>query len=194
MADRYPTIVADPPWPIPAANRRAGKGGRRGNGTTMGYPTMPLEAIYELPVGELAASEAHLYLWVTPAFNREGVGKACAEAWGFRVVGEIIWKKPNFGLGHFPRPQHEPLLVCRRGSLAFRVNDVGSVHEWNQTFAPTNGGKVHSAKPEAALDLIERASPGPYLELFARRQRLGWDTWGNQALEHVALCDTGAAA
>jgi len=45
----------------------------------------------------------------------------------------------------------------------------------------------HSAKPEAFIDLVEQVSPGPYLELFARRQRLGWDTWGNEALEHVEL-------
>ena len=44
-----------------------------------------------------------------------------------------------------------------------------------------------SAKPEAFIDLVEQVSPGPYLELFARRQRLGWDTWGNEALEHVEL-------
>lgn len=187
MSRRYRTVVADPPWPIPAANRRAGRGGRRGNGTTMGYPLMSLEDIYALPVAELVEPDAHLYLWVTPAFNRQGVGLTCVDAWGFRCVGEIIWEKPNYGLGHFPRPQHEPLLVCRRGSLPFRVNDVGSVQRWNQTFASSNGGKVHSAKPEAALDLVERASPGPYLELFARRQRLGWDTWGNEALNHVEI-------
>lgn len=52
-----------------------------------------------------------------------------------------------------------------------------------------NTGKQHSRKPEGAQDLIERISPGPYLELFARRQRLGWDTWGDQALAHVALTE-----
>jgi N6-adenosine-specific RNA methylase IME4 len=46
---------------------------------------------------------------------------------------------------------------------------------------------AHSQKPEAFLDLIERVSPGPYLELFARRNRLGWDTWGDQALQHVEV-------
>ncbi len=179
---RYRTIVADPPWPIPAENRRAGRGGRRGNSTAMGYRVMALEDIYALPVSGLAEADAHLFLWITPRLNREGAGVACAEAWGFRVVSEIIWAKPNFGLGAFPRPQHEPLLVCRRGSLPFALNDVGSVQRWNQVFAKTNGGKVHSAKPDGALDLIERASPGPYLELFARRARFGWDYWGDESL------------
>ena len=51
---------------------------------------------------------------------------------------------------------------------------------------------THSSKPEAFLDLVEQVSPGPYLELFARRQRLGWDTWGNEALEHVSLSKASA--
>jgi N6-adenosine-specific RNA methylase IME4 len=89
-------------------------------------------------------------------------------------------------MGVFPRPQHEILMVCRRGPLAFSTNDVGSVQDWKQDYS-LNGGKHHSRKPDAALDLIERVSPGPYLELFARRQRLGWSTWGNEALEHVSL-------
>jgi N6-adenosine-specific RNA methylase IME4 len=41
---------------------------------------------------------------------------------------------------------------------------------------------MHSAKPEAFLDVVEQVSPGPYLELFSRRARLGWDTWGDEAL------------
>lgn len=98
-----------------------------------------------------------------------------------------MWEKPNYGLGKFPRPQHEIVLVCRRGTLAFQLNNVGSVHRWSQMRDANNGGKVHSAKPDGFLDLVEQASPGPYLELFARRQRLGWDTWGNEALEHVDL-------
>jgi hypothetical protein len=61
------------------------------------------------------------------------------------------------------------------------------VQFWRQPYAPGGGGKIHSAKPEAFLDLVEQLSPGPRLELFARRQRLGWDTWGNEALEHVAI-------
>lgn len=182
----YRTIVADPPWPIPTANRRAGVGGRRGNATILPYPVMTLEAIAALPVADLAAADAHLYLWVTPGFNRLGAGVRIAEAWGFRVVGELIWEKPSFGLGVFPRPTHEPLLVCRRGSLPFNLNNVRSVQRWSVTRG-ANGSKVHSRKPEAAQDLIERASPGPYLELFARRPRLGWSIWGNEVESAISM-------
>jgi N6-adenosine-specific RNA methylase IME4 len=96
-----------------------------------------------------------------------------------------VWAKPSFGLGKFPRPQHEILLVCRRGSLPFALNNAGSIQRWTQP-CRGNGGKIHSAKPDGSYDLVMQASPGPYLELFSRTARLGWDTWGNEALGNVA--------
>lgn len=193
-ATRYRTIVADPPWPLTgdAADRArpwASKGGRRGRETFFPYETQPLSWIHALPVVDLAEQEAHLYLWVPASFNREGHGASTARAWGFSVVSEIVWDKINFGLGRFPRPQHEILLVCRRGRLPFArdLTNVGSVQRWHAPRAKGNGGRIHSAKPDGSYDLVERASPGPYLELFARRQRLGWDTYGDEALCHVTL-------
>jgi N6-adenosine-specific RNA methylase IME4 len=183
-AMKYRTIVADPPWPFRWDGRA---GGRHGNATPLRYPLMALGDIYALPVLDLAEDAAHLYLWVTPELYRQGVGVETATAWGFEVVDEIIWEKPNLGMGSFPRHVHEPLLIARRGDLPFTAPlNVRSVQHWSQRHA-ADGGKVHSAKPDAALDLVEVASPGPYLELFARRNRLGWDTWGNESLEHVEL-------
>lgn len=188
----YRTIVADPPWPLVGDSKVrsrpwASKGGRRSRDTFFPYQTMPLEWISALPVGTWAEPDAHLYLWVPSSFNREGFGVQVARAWGFAVVSEIVWMKPNFGLGKFPRPQHEILLVCRRGTLPFQVRNAGSVQLWTRYYGPNNGGKVHSVKPEGAYALIERASPGPYLELFARRPRLGWDVWGDEAPMAVEL-------
>ncbi len=189
---RYRTIVADPPWKAQGdADYRsrpwASKGGRRGRDTFFPYETMTLDAIKALDVASLAEADAHLYLWVTAGFNREGIGVDVVRAWGFKVVSEIIWAKPSFGLGKFPRPQHEVLIVARRGSLPFALNNAGSVQWWKQPRGKGNGGKTHSAKPDGSYDLVAQASPGPYLEMFARRQRLGWDTWGNEAFEHVSL-------
>ncbi len=199
MADgRYRTIVADPPWPQPYR----GAGGRGGviggvwrqrvytsSKDGLGYPTLSVAKIAALAVGPLAEDDAHLYLWIPDRFLLAGDGGRVCEAWGFKPGRTLIWRKPNFGLGTFPRPQHETVIVAKRGSLPFRVNNVGSVHNWNQVYEEAGPvkAKKNSAKPDGFLDLVERASPGPYLELFARRQRLGWDTWGNEAFEHVDL-------
>ena len=99
-------------------------------------------------------------------------------------MSEIVWKKRNFGMGKFPRPQHEILLVCRRGGLPFRLNNIGSVQEWAQTYPAAN---VTAPSRKRAIDLIEQASPGPYVELFARRHRLGWDVWGDESANTASL-------
>lgn len=176
LSPPYTTVVADPPWPF---RWSGGAGGRRARATGLGYTLMTVDDIAALPVSGLAASDAHLYLWVTPALHREGVGCAVARAWGFEPVDEIIWRKPNFGTGAFPRHGHEPLLICRRGDLPFTgPRNVHSVQDWRQTY-DRNGGKGHSRKPPGALDLVEQHSPGPYVELFSRTPRLGWDSWGH---------------
>lgn len=184
---RYRTIVADPPWPLADLCMRpvCGAGGKRKRATVFPYKTMPLADIMALDVAALAEEESHLYLWVPAKLNREGKGVATAEAWGFDVVSEIVWQKPGFGLGAFPRPQHEMVLVCRKGKLPFSPRNVGSVQRWAQVYDGARG-KKHSAKPDGFMDLVERASPGPYLELFSRRARLGWDTWGDEALHGFA--------
>lgn len=146
---------------------------------------MSIEAICALPVSNLAEPDAHLFLWIPDTHLIEGHGAAVVRAWGFEPGRLIIWRKAGYALGRFPRPQHEALLVCRRGSLAFRVADAGSVQDWKQPYE--GGARKHSAKPDGALDLIERASPGPYLELFARSARFGWDYAGDQSLGTVEL-------
>jgi len=187
---RYRTIVADPPWPFHDVRSRpwASKGGRRSRDTFFPYATQSLDWIKALPVPALAEDDAHLYLWVPSGFNRRGLGVAVVEAWGFTVVSEIVWDKINFGLGKFPRPQHEIVLTARRGKLPFQLRTAGSVQRWH---APRgrNGGRIHSAKPDGFYDLVMQASPGPYLELFARRQRMGWDTWGDECFQSVSLLD-----
>jgi N6-adenosine-specific RNA methylase IME4 len=188
VEQRFRTIVADPPWPFQWS---AGKGGRRRRETELGYATLSVDEIAALRVGDLADEEGcHLFLWATDEMYREGDAVRVARAWGFEPCGPtLIWAKPNFGLGVFPRPQHEPLLVCRRGKIAFNEGATrhGSTQHWPLVRASHNGGRVHSAKPDAALDLVEQVSPGPYLELFARRARFGWEYAGNESLSTVQI-------
>lgn len=177
LSPPYRTLVADPPWPLRDSVIRAG--GRRARDTHIGYTTMTLEDIAALPVAGLAAEAAHLYLWATREVFREGHAVQVARSWGFEPVSEIIWRKPNFGMGGFPRPGHEPVLICRRGRLPFTGRrDVHSVQNWRQHY-DRNGGKGHSRKPPGLVDLVIEASPGPYLDLFSRTPPLGWDSWGD---------------
>lgn len=173
----YRTIVADPPWPV--VSSIGAFGSRRRNVTPKPYSTMTLDAIEALSVVDLADNPCVLLLWVPPRLNREGVGVAVAKAWGFGVGGEFIWSKPNIGMGAVPRISHEVLLVCTRGKGALdgAPRNLHSVLTVPQLYG-TNHGKTHSAKPPTFLDLAESISPGPYVELFARAPRLGWDSWG----------------
>lgn len=174
---KYRTIVADPPWTVA---RRMGAGGRRRRATEVPYGMLSPEEIANLPVDDLAAAEAHLYLWATRKLFREGVAVRVARSWGFEPVGEIIWGLRNPGMGGFNGNGHEPILVASRGGLSFPKNALpAGVVFWRQLYAT---GKVHSAKPEAFLDLVEQVSPGPYLEMFARRARFGWDYYGDESL------------
>jgi len=175
---KYRTIVADPAWPV---DWHGGGRGRHFTRPTLGYPVMDLVDIARLPVADIAEANAALFLWVTASLNRRGIGVQVAHAWGFEPVGEFIWDKGMRIAGAFPRICHEVVLVCRRGDHAFTPPTwVSSVQRW-----PVS--KQGSAKPEAFIDLVEQVSPGPYVELFARRHRLGWAVWGNESANTAEL-------
>jgi N6-adenosine-specific RNA methylase IME4 len=184
---RYRTIVADPPWAYDdgfGTSSHNARTGRRWNAKRMPlpYPAMSPGAIAALPVAEMAHSDAFLFFWTTNRYLPDAFG--IISDWGFRYRQTIVWRKTGDGAGSLPAavaPIHnEFLLVAKVGKPARGVCFPSSVID-----APR--GRFHSTKPDVFLDLVEQVSPGPYLELFARRQRLGWDTWGDEALEHVAL-------
>lgn len=139
---------------------------------------MTVGTIAALPVGELAADDAHLYLWTTSRFLPAAFDVAMA--WGFEYAQTLVWCKPAKGVnqGAFVGST-EFILYCRRGHLEPLSRHMGTWFTWPRS--------AHSRKPDAFQDLVETVSPGPYLELFARRQRIGWSTWGNEALPHVKL-------
>ena len=172
LSPPYSTIVADPPWqhdegsPVNAW-RRAGESRRR---VPLRYSTLSVDEITALPVADLAAEAAHLYLWTTNRFLAAAFD--VARGWGFRHSQTLVWCKPpvGIGMGGAFANTTEFVLFCRRGSLAPLQRVPSTWWEWSRTH--------HSAKPDAFGDLVEQVSPGPYVELFCRRPRLGWDSWG----------------
>jgi N6-adenosine-specific RNA methylase IME4 len=191
---KYRTIVADPPWEYPEGFVTLLGEGPRADGARramqrksmpLPYPSMTLDAIKALPVEEMADRGAHLFLWTTNKWLPDAF--AVAESWGFQYRQLLVWMKERHSA--FVRsvaPNNcEYLLVCRRGSLPWQGSLPCNLVEIG--WSPNDARRKHSRKPEAFLDIVEQVSPGPYLELFARRQRLGWDTWGDEALEHVEM-------
>lgn len=166
-AGEFSCIYADPPW-------RYGDDGCSG-GVSGQYDSMPLEAICSLPVWSISSGKAHLWLWTTWPMIRDGAPHQVLKRWGFRWVGEVVWVKPGLGVGRWLRPSTEILVLGVRGApprSLLRNNQRGHLE------APRKG---HSRKPDAFYDLIESLSPGPRIELFARRAREGWSRWGKEA-------------
>lgn len=157
----FPTIVIDPPWRY---DNKATRGAAEDH-----YGTMSLDelAALELP----STPDAHLYLWVTNGFLREGFD--LMETWGFTYKACLTWVKPQMGMGNYFRNATEHVLFGMKGSLPTQRNDVMTWFKADRT--------RHSAKPESFYDLVESCSPGPHLEMFARRRRFGWHVWGNEA-------------
>ena len=165
----YATIMIDPPWDW----------GDEGDVDQMGrakpdYATMSLEQIAALEVGKLADRDAHLYLWIT---NRSlPKGFALLEGWGFRYITALTWPKPSFGMGNYFRGQTEHILFGVRGAQQLKRKDASTLLPgWRR------GPGGHSSKPTEIHEFIESCSPGPYLEMFARNVREGWQRWGADA-------------
>jgi N6-adenosine-specific RNA methylase IME4 len=162
-------IVVDPPWPI--------------LGSILPYEAIELDELKGLPIRELAAERCHLHLWTLPNPYHFAAYEIIRH-WGFRVVSEFVWCKTQLGKGHYWRMSHEILLTAVR-SEDDRFDDQ-SLRSWIE--APRGH---HSEKPDVVRELIERASPGPRLELFARNPVPGWLTWGHEVAP--SLIDQSAA-
>jgi len=161
---KFSTVYADPPWPY---SNTAARGAAENH-----YRTMTMEEILAEPVRELIADNAHLHLWTTNAFLLEAFD--VIRAWGFRYKSCLVWVKPQLGMGNYWRVSHEYLLLGVRGSLPFRDRTLRSWLLARRT--------IHSRKPFAFRELIERVSPGPYLELYGREEQplTEWTVYGNQ--------------
>lgn len=192
-AGDYRVIYADPPWRFATYSDKG-----KGRSAEAHYDCLTLDEIKALPVATWAAPDAVLLMWATDPLLPRALD--VIEAWGFayKTVG-FYWVKLNktadpmtlgngplfserdffTGLGFWTRANPEPCLLATRGHPKRQDGGVPKL-----LIAPR---REHSRKPDEAYARIERLVPGPYLEMFARRSRPGWDAWGEQ----TALFDRG---
>ncbi len=162
---KFTTIVIDPPWDW----------GDEGDVNQLGrakpdYSTMSLEELKKLPIPNITKKDAHIYLWIT---NRSlPKGFELLQAWGFRYITCLTWCKPSFGMGNYFRGSTEHLLFGVKGSLPLKNKNTGT---W---FQAKRGKGGHSSKPDELYKLVEKCSPGLYLDYFGRKERKGWYTYG----------------
>ena len=178
---RFATLLADPPWRF---TNKTGKVAPEHKRLTR-YGTMTLPEIMALPVEQLAAPTAHLYLWCPNALLPDGI--AVMKAWGFTYKSNIVWHKvrkdggsDGRGVGFYFRNVTELVLFGVRGKNA-RTLAPGR----RQVNLLATRKREHSRKPDELYPIIEACSPGPRLELFARYPQPGWEVWGNEAPDDV---------
>jgi len=170
---QFSTIVADPPWQQDTG-AAFGAVGSEGH-DPLDYFSMSLPDISALgeALGERLPDDAHLYLWTTNRYVEAAY--QVARDWGFKPSVLLVWAKTprGVGLGDAFKLTTEFVLFARRGSLANSDVTATTWFDWPR-------GR-HSAKPDAFFGMVERMSPGPYLEMFARAARPGWTVWGNES-------------
>lgn len=162
-------LLADPPWrfsdALPGKKRGAAKH----------YPVLSVAEIARHPLPPIA-DDALLLLWKVPAMPEEAL--FVARAWGFVPKSEIVWVKEtktgklHFGMGRYVRNCHEACIVAARGRARDLILDLSV----RSVFSAPVG--EHSEKPVEIYEIAERLSPGPYAEVFARRGRPGWRSYG----------------
>lgn len=167
----YGGLLVDPPWRYHQTQRTKAQADRQ-------YSTMSVEELAALPVEELAAADAHLWLWVTARGLAEAWHLPLLRAWGFRPQGAVVtWCKTGQpGIGAVVRSNTEFLVLGVRGTPP--VPDQPAMSSWVASQRQYSGRYAHSRKPGWAVDLMRQVSPAPYCELFARQQALGVDAWG----------------
>jgi len=181
----YRCVLSDPPWP----EYGGGKSKRGADKHFKLLKPMEIAAVMHahlysgpsvegstFPSARVDRLGCHLWMWVTNSWLPSGIN--VMSLLGFRYITNLVWTKPNFGLGQYLRGQHELLLFGVLGKLPSMSRSKGTV-----VAAKKRG---HSVKPDEVYEVIEAVSPGPRLEMFARRRREGWDCWGDQAPEAPA--------
>lgn len=182
--EKYCTILADPPWPY---NQKLGRP-EKGDSTRGGLPylEMTIEEIYSLPIKEISMKDCIIGLWTTNSHIHEALHTL--KFWGFEYKTMTTWVKTNFGLGYWLRGQTEHLLIGVKGKpRKGMIGPHGATGTNWSTFLGYFPRTKHSEKPIKAYELLESIGEEPRIELFSRKKRDGWDSWGNEVSEKEGL-------
>jgi len=195
MDREYKIIYADPPWDQKTGRKLSGYKTNNGKqvfsavsnkSENLPYKTMGVDDIAAINVKSIAADDAFLFMWVTNKYLLKC--EPVINAWGFKYVACITWKKKRMGggLGGVVRITSEHLLFCRRGNLKAAGTIPESVIDAKRQYV--NGYPCHSKKPDCFAEMIEDVSPaGNKLEMFARDSREGWDVFGNEVSGSISI-------
>ncbi len=172
---KFATVLADPPWRFQNRTGKVAPEHKR----LRRYQTMDIDEICDMPISQVVADTAHLYLWCPNALLPWGL--RAMESWGFKYKGNIVWHKvrkdgepDGRGVGFYFRNVTELVLFGVRGSMRTLAPGRRQVNLFKTR------KEEHSRKPDELYSIIEDCSPGPFLELFARGRRNGWTQWGDE--------------
>jgi N6-adenosine-specific RNA methylase IME4 len=199
-AGEYRVVLADPPW---AFRTFSGENMTPHRCAEDHYRTMDLAALKTLPVGDVAARDCALFMWIVGSHLLKAID--LARAWGFEFKTDAFYwakqrlrdadqidlftddiAKPRMGFGYWTRKQVEPCWLFTRGNPGRLTKGVRQL-----IIEPR---REHSRKPDETYARIERLVEGPYLELVARQQWPGWDCWGAEVGKFDAATTTTVTA
>lgn len=161
----FQVVYCDPPWQYNNSGFNSS--------AEQHYPTMSMDELKAMPVKDLRAENAVMFMWATNPLLKEAID--LMETWGFEYKTNIVWVKDRqINLGFYVYGQHELLLIGTNGSMLPIGVKPPSVM--------TGANNIHSKKPESTYETIEAMYPNlKYIELFARNTpRNGWVKWGNE--------------
>ena len=197
---KYKAILADPPWAFRNYSDKHNPSTRKYGGAAQHYNTMTIDDICNLGIKDLADKDSVLFLWVSwPLLFEldESPVNEVIRAWGFEYKTLAFdWVKVrrglalHFGMGYWTRSNSEACLLCTRGNPKRIDNGVSQViWDWQDYEPETIISKFrgHSVKPDEQYTRIELLVEGPYLELFCRRPRKGWDSFGNEIENSITI-------
>ena len=181
VAERTTIVLADPPWPH--AN-----GSRTNSGKSPKYPLMNLREIAALggAIERMAGADAVLYLWATTPHLPGAIDTI--GAWGFTYRSLHVWRKTKIACGFWARSNAEIVLIGERGRPCAPSGSM----LMPTILEGTAEARVHSSKPAIVHEMIERQwAAARKIELFARRDRHGWECYGADLGHYIS--DRGVA-